>query len=66
MSRNIGAVDRWVRVVLGLILLSLTFTGPKTLWGLVGLVLLATAAVSFCPLYSVLGWSTGPKPTKHA
>jgi Inner membrane protein YgaP-like, transmembrane domain len=61
MSKNVGAVDRVVRVLLGLGLLSLVFVGPKTLWGLVGLIPLATASMSFCPLYSVLGWSTGPK-----
>jgi len=64
MSRNVGAVDRVIRVLLGLALLSLMFVGPKTLWGLVGLILLATASVSFCPLYSIFGWSTTPKTGK--
>ncbi|HEX8726173.1 MAG TPA: DUF2892 domain-containing protein [Gemmatimonadaceae bacterium] len=64
MSVNVGSIDRVVRVVLGLALLSLTFVGPRTLWGLLGLVLLATAAVSFCPLYSIFGWSTSPKAGK--
>lgn len=39
---NEGSVDRVVRVILGLVLLSLVFVGPKTLWGLVGLVPLFT------------------------
>lgn len=59
--KNVGSADRVIRVVLGLALLSLVFVGPKTWWGLIGIVPLATAWMSFCPLYSVFGWSTGSK-----
>jgi hypothetical protein len=45
-------------VVLGIGLLSLTFVGPHTLWGLLGLLPLATGAVGFCPLYRALGVAT--------
>lgn len=55
---NEGAVDRALRVVLGLGLLSLIFVGPQTLWGLVGLVPLLTGLVGMCPLYSLFGVST--------
>lgn len=55
---NEGTVDRAVRVVLGLGLLSLTVVGPQTLWGLVGLVPLATGALGSCPLYSLMGVNT--------
>ncbi|HVA57662.1 MAG: DUF2892 domain-containing protein [Gemmatimonadaceae bacterium] len=65
MSRNVGTVDRWVRVLLGLALLSVLFVGPKSMWGLVGLILLATAGVSFCPLYSMFGWSTSATPSSN-
>jgi hypothetical protein len=61
MSLNVGVVDRVIRIVLGLALLSLVFVGPKTMWGLIGIVLLATAWMSFCPLYAVFGWSTRSK-----
>ena len=47
-----------LRVVLGLAILSLTFVGPQTLWGLVGLVPVATGLLGSCPLYTVLGVST--------
>ena len=57
-ARNVGTADRIVRVVLGLGLLSLTFVGPHTFWGLVGLVPLATAAIGSCPAYSLLGVGT--------
>jgi len=55
---NIGTADRVIRVVLGVAVLSLTFLGPKTPWGLVGIIPLATAAVGFCPLYRLLGMNT--------
>lgn len=58
MTSNVGTVDRVLRVLIGLGLLSLIFFGPKTLWGLVGLVPLATAAAGFCPLYRLVGLST--------
>lgn len=57
---NEGAVDRTVRIVLGLALLSLTLFGPKTIYGLVGVVPLLTGAIGFCPLYRVLGVNTCP------
>lgn len=55
---NVGTIDRIIRVVIGLGLLSLVFVGPRTMWGLIGLVPLATAGISFCPLYKLLGVST--------
>jgi hypothetical protein len=56
--RNEGKLDRGVRIVLGLGLLSLMFWGPKTLLGLIGLVPLLTAFVGFCPLYRLVGMNT--------
>lgn len=55
---NVGTADRIIRTVIGLGLLSLVFVGPKTMWGLIGIVPLATAGISFCPLYKLLGVST--------
>jgi hypothetical protein len=49
-----------VRVVLGVGALSLTVVGPQTMWGLLGLVPLATALLGSCPLYTLLGISTCP------
>ncbi|MCA9668436.1 MAG: DUF2892 domain-containing protein [Myxococcales bacterium] len=57
-ATNEGAIDRILRVIIGLVLLSLTIVGPKTLWGLVGLVPLLTALVGMCPLYRLLGINT--------
>jgi hypothetical protein len=67
MPANVHTVDRGVRVVLGLGLGSLLFVGPVPGWGLVGLVgliLLGTAAVGSCPIYTALGLSTNSTPTE--
>ena len=58
MDTNVGFVDRTIRAVVGLALLSLVFIGPQTPWGWIGLIPLATAVVSWCPAYSVLGLTT--------
>ncbi|HYA81141.1 MAG TPA: DUF2892 domain-containing protein [Methylocystis sp.] len=60
MTPNIGTIDRALRVVVGLGLLSLAFVGPQTPLGYIGLVALLTAGISFCPLYKVIGLSTCP------
>lgn len=58
MLHNESALDRIIRVAIGLALVSLVFVGPKTPWGWLGLIPILTAAVGFCPLYRVLGVST--------
>jgi hypothetical protein len=55
MQKNVGTIDRVLRVVLGVVLLVLVYAGPARWWGLVGLIPLATGLVSFCPLYTLLG-----------
>lgn len=59
MKKNIGSYDKFIRAILGLFLLSLVFWGPETPWGYIGLILLGTSLVNFCPLYSLLGVNTG-------
>lgn len=67
MSINVGTPDRIARIVIGAVLVLLPFvsglalfTNPLWLWGavIVGLVLIVTALVRFCPLYAILGLST--------
>ena len=48
-------------MVLGLALLSIVFTGPQTMWGLIGVVPLATGGAGTCPLYSMIGFRTCPR-----
>ena len=55
---NEGGIDRVVRIVAGIAILSLVVVGPKTLWGLAGLIPLLTGLVGFCPLYRILGINT--------
>lgn len=58
MDRNVGSVDRAVRVVAGLVLVGLAVTGPKIVWGWLGLIPLVTAIVGFCPAYTLFGIGT--------
>jgi len=60
LTHNESSIDRLVRVVLGIVLLSLVFVGPRTMWGLVGFVPLLTGLAGFCPLYRLLGFSSCP------
>jgi hypothetical protein len=56
--------ERALRIAIGLAALSLVFVGPHTLWGLLGLVPLATGLLGGCPLYPLFGLSTCPVRTK--
>lgn len=60
MKINEAGWDRTLRIVIGLVALSLVFIGPKTMWGLLGIIPLATGVTGSCPLYSVMGVSTCP------
>ena len=57
MNKNIGNIDRTLRVVVGLVLLSLLFLleGKARWFGLIGIIPLLTATVRWCPVYSILG-----------
>jgi len=58
LPKNEHVIDRVVRTIVGLGLLSLVFVGPHSLWGLIGIVPLATGALGTCPVYTVFGFST--------
>ena len=60
MEKNVGGVDRVVRIVVGLGLLSLLFLldGNSRWWGLIGLGSLATGALGWCPAYLPFGIKT--------
>ena len=60
--QNEGTLDRAIRVIVGLAVLSLVVVGPRTWWGLVGLVPFATGVAGFCPLYRLLGLRTCALP----
>ena len=61
MKTNEGYVDRTIRVIVGLVLLSVLAIGPVPGWGLFGLLAvlpLATGLTGFCPIYTVFGVDT--------
>lgn len=60
MKSNVGGIDRILRLAAGLVMIALAVTGTIGVWGWIGVVLVATAAFRFCPLYTVLGFSTCP------
>jgi len=57
-NRNIGSVDRVLRLLVGIALLAMVFVGPQTPWGWTGAVLIVTALINFCPLYRLFGIRT--------
>jgi hypothetical protein len=62
MAANVGGIDRVLRIVVGIVLVSLFFVleGNARYLGLIGLVMLATGIFRFCPAYTLLGVNTCP------
>jgi hypothetical protein len=58
MSKNIGDIERIVRIVGGLVLIALAATGTVGVWGWIGVVPVATGLIGWCPPYSLLGINT--------
>ena len=58
IKQNVHSVERVLRIVVGLALISMAFVGPANLWFLVGIVPLATGLLGWCPPYSLLGINT--------
>ncbi|MBL0300314.1 MAG: DUF2892 domain-containing protein [Cytophagaceae bacterium] len=66
MKKNMGLIDRGLRVLVALVLAFLYYNGTLTgTWGIVALVIavvfLLTSLISFCPLYTVIGLNTSDK-----
>jgi len=47
-TKNVGSLDRTLRIIIGLVLLCLVFIGPQTAWGFVGLILCGYRFLSVC------------------
>jgi len=58
MKKNVGSIDKTIRIIAGIGLISLVFVGPQTVWGWIGVVPLATALSGWCPPYALLGINT--------
>ncbi len=57
MKQNVGTIDRVIRVVLGVALITFALIGEGVTakFGWIGVIPLLTAFVGFCPLYTLLG-----------
>jgi Protein of unknown function (DUF2892) len=60
IKANVGTVDRSVRIVAGIGLITLAAMGKIGWWGYLGVVPLLTGLVKFCPAYTLLGLRTCP------
>lgn len=60
MWQNVGSADKVIRIIIGIVLLSMLFwvPGNANYWGLIGLLPLVTALVNWCPAYTLLGVRT--------
>jgi len=58
MTKNIGNIERIIRIVGGLVLIALAATETVGVWGWLGVVPLATGLTGWCPPYSLLGINT--------
>jgi len=66
MKANEGTIDRILRIILGLALISIVFVGPQTPWGWIGVIPLVTGLVGMCPLYAILGINSCPVDKSQA
>lgn len=67
MTMNIGSIDRLFRLILGVVLIAVPFVSGMAVFDnmaitaiavVVGIVMLATSAMKFCPLYRIFGIRT--------
>jgi hypothetical protein len=58
MKKNVGGVDRIVRIVAGLALLAWVLFANGPTWAWFGVLPLVTGLINFCPAYSILGINT--------
>jgi hypothetical protein len=58
MRKNIGRIERIVRVVLGIVVVSLAFVGPRSSWAFLGIIPIVSGLIGYCPPYALLGIDT--------
>ena len=63
-KRNVGKIDRIIRVVVGIILVGNVFYALHHPIGWLGVILIVTGIVGICPLYSIIGINTRPLSEK--
>jgi hypothetical protein len=58
MTKNVGGIDKLLRIAAGAVLVALTLSGMIGVWGWIGVVPLVTGLLNYCPLYSIIGLKT--------
>lgn len=58
MQINVGGLDRSIRIIAGIVMIVLAVTGTVGWWGWLGVVVILTGVVRFCPAYRILGINT--------
>jgi len=65
MNFNVGILDRSIRFILGCVIIAAGFY-YQSWWGTVGLILLVTGLIAWCPVYSLLNIDSGAESPKSA
>ena len=60
MKKNVGGIDKALRILVGAGLIGATLAGMLPAWGYLGVVPLATGVLGWCPLYPLLGLNSCP------
>lgn len=63
MKKNMGSTDRWIRIVIGLVVIALGVF-YQNWWGVLGVIPLLTAIILWCPLYVPFGIRTCKETTE--
>lgn len=58
MNKNVGGIDKLLRIIVGVVLIVLAITGTIGWWGYLGITPLVTGFISYCPLYAIIGVKT--------
>ncbi len=58
MTKNVGGIDRIIRIAVGIALIAAAAMGSIGLWGYIGVVPLLTGLMGWCPPYAILGFNT--------
>ena len=60
MTKNVGGIDRTLRILIGLALIAGAATNTIGMWGYLGVVPLLTGLIGWCPPYAIFGFNTCP------
>ncbi len=58
MGKNVGTIDRILRIIVGAALIAYAIYQPDAWWGWIGVVPIVTALVGWCPAYRLVGLRT--------